>query len=286
MLLPASRRMRMCCLHITALPNRACLILYAISMYVLNYLLGHVVTIIVSFSNVINILHTHTLSHAQAHALRSHSIFVLFRILHRSFFSLGFASFVPPLANPRTRPHIPNSILCLHNASSSFDGLVSCIEGDVAVAVRTTRAWNNIMAKKGKVNNERKCWLQKCDIWCWISHQYAVMSPCVDARARPFCLSFSPFTASIKSKEASNSERWLRKWTKNVRMKWRRCAFFGVMKSKLIRCFGKGNCFNYLCDISRFTLASPQLAPTTHVPANSKCANRSTSASRLCLFIM
>lgn len=147
MLLPASRRMRMCCLHITALPNRACLILYAISMYVLNYLLGHVVTIIVSFSNVINILHTHTLSHAQAHALRSHSIFVLFRILHRSFFSLGFASFVPPLANPRTRPHIPNSILCLHNASSSFDGLVSCIEGDVAVAVRTTRVWNNIMAK-------------------------------------------------------------------------------------------------------------------------------------------
>lgn len=95
-----------------------------------------------------------------------------------------------------------------------------------------------------------------------------------------FAFYFLLLTPSIIPEEATSNVKPAKDDSENdVRTEARKGVDFGVIKAKFIWCFGKSNCFNYRVT-SRASHCVPRpLASTT-------CATRSTSPSRLCLFIM
>lgn len=145
-------------IRVSAQPIRACLILYAISMFVLNCLLRPVVIIIVSSSNIINILHTHSLK--LMHFVRILYIYFI-SIYSSGFFALGFVSFVPPLGpfqrNACVAARANANVIAI---SSLHRSIASTLASDamMPVAARAMTARNSIEAKKKRnIKSERKC---------------------------------------------------------------------------------------------------------------------------------
>lgn len=271
---------------------RACLILYAISMYLT---ICWVMSSPLSWAfNIINILHTHTRTPLTSYAF----LFLLFQY----FFSVSFRSCVPPVGN--------RSLLSVHfiRFSLSTQRIRVAIRAIRFVCQRHRRRlfivrWPRLstvdlipfshltrccpththhkqMAWRGGkstlkvyrvalvLNFTSICsYASMCLLSFWLFILFYFVR-CVHHTKRR--QSSKKVKQNRKSKCGVDGEKSASK-KKGIRRRWGKSIDFGVIKANFIWCYGESNCFNYYV-ISRAWHCTPILLLATRIDHNRMCA--------------